>query len=267
MKVVSLSLELSRGVHFVGHDPGNGLLHILHPFKHLLMTHVIDILDEVVIFLPESHFDWCSIPYKKVTITIASTFSDIRDLSATLATFNSPRSRNDNVHSILITFCWFRIRGRTVGSTAEASEWSSEDDKANYCFKPSHFPRLFLAQARGSKNFFSSQSKCNYDMLLNQLDLCVSRHSTGRTPCSSNTSGTHRGTKDQGQLLSCRLIQEDCNCYVTNLRSSDASSSSTLWTSVELGCRWKWAQMWECTVEKMCLKESRPSPIVRSCQG
>ena len=55
MEVVSLPLELSAGVDLVGHDPGNGLLHILHPFQHLGVAHVVDIFDEVVVLLPERH--------------------------------------------------------------------------------------------------------------------------------------------------------------------------------------------------------------------
>ena len=56
MEVVPLSLELCRCVHLVGHDPRNGLLDVLHPLKHLLVAHVIDIFDEVVVLLPERHF-------------------------------------------------------------------------------------------------------------------------------------------------------------------------------------------------------------------
>ena len=55
MEVVPLTLELSRGVDLVRHDPGDGLLHILHPLQHLGVPHVIDILDEVVVLLPEGH--------------------------------------------------------------------------------------------------------------------------------------------------------------------------------------------------------------------
>lgn len=73
MEIVSLTLELSGGVNLVGHDPGDGLFHILHPFGHLGVPHVIDLLDEGIIFLPESHlgclldlYKWdheCSKPY------------------------------------------------------------------------------------------------------------------------------------------------------------------------------------------------------------
>ena len=72
MEVVSLSLELCRGVHLVSHDTGDSLagrviylvkylsatiylFNILHPLGHLLVAHVIDILDEVVVLLPEGH--------------------------------------------------------------------------------------------------------------------------------------------------------------------------------------------------------------------
>ena len=55
MKVVPFTLELGRSVDFVGHDPGNGLLHVLHPLQHLLVAHVVDILDKGVVLLPERH--------------------------------------------------------------------------------------------------------------------------------------------------------------------------------------------------------------------
>ena len=57
MEVVPLSLELCRRVHLVGHDPRDGLLDVLHPLEHLLVAHVVDILDEMVVLLPESHLD------------------------------------------------------------------------------------------------------------------------------------------------------------------------------------------------------------------
>ena len=55
MEVVPLPLELSGGVDLVRHDPGDGLLHVLHPLQHLLLAHVVDILDERIILLPERH--------------------------------------------------------------------------------------------------------------------------------------------------------------------------------------------------------------------
>ena len=55
MEVVPLALELSGGVDLVRHDPGDGLLDVLHPLQHLGVAHVIDILDEVVVLLPEGH--------------------------------------------------------------------------------------------------------------------------------------------------------------------------------------------------------------------
>ena len=54
---VSLPLELGGGVDLVGHDPGNGLLNILHPFGHLEVPHLIDLLDEGIVLLPERHLD------------------------------------------------------------------------------------------------------------------------------------------------------------------------------------------------------------------
>ena len=57
MEVVPLSLELCRCVHLVGHDPRDGLLDVLHPLKHLCVAHVVDILDEMVVLLPERHLD------------------------------------------------------------------------------------------------------------------------------------------------------------------------------------------------------------------
>merc|ERR1719370_447970 len=55
MEVVPLTLDLSRGVDLVGHDASDGLLNILHPLSHLLVAHVIDILDEGIVLLPEGH--------------------------------------------------------------------------------------------------------------------------------------------------------------------------------------------------------------------
>ena len=55
MEVVAFPLELCRCVHLVGHDSGDSLLDILHPLGHLGVAHVIDILDEGVVLLPERH--------------------------------------------------------------------------------------------------------------------------------------------------------------------------------------------------------------------
>ena len=55
MEVVTFTLELCRSVDFVSHDPGDGLLDILHPLGHLGVAHVVDILDEGVVLLPERH--------------------------------------------------------------------------------------------------------------------------------------------------------------------------------------------------------------------
>ena len=38
----------------VGHNFSH-LLNVLHPLGHLLVAHVVDILDEGVVLLPESH--------------------------------------------------------------------------------------------------------------------------------------------------------------------------------------------------------------------
>ena len=57
LEVVLLPLELSGGVDLVSHDPGDGLLHVLHPLGHLVMPHVVHLLDELVVLLPESHLD------------------------------------------------------------------------------------------------------------------------------------------------------------------------------------------------------------------
>merc|ERR1740123_1313142 len=54
---VSLPLELRGGVDLVGHDPGNGLLNILHPLGHLEVPHLVDLLDEGIVLLPERHLD------------------------------------------------------------------------------------------------------------------------------------------------------------------------------------------------------------------
>merc|ERR1719362_184972 len=55
LEVVPLPLELSRGVDLVSHDTSNGLLNVLHPLSHLGVAHLVDLLDELIVFLPESH--------------------------------------------------------------------------------------------------------------------------------------------------------------------------------------------------------------------
>ena len=55
MEVLSLTLELSRRVDPVSHDARDGLLHVLHPLSHLGVAHLVDVLDEVVVLLPERH--------------------------------------------------------------------------------------------------------------------------------------------------------------------------------------------------------------------
>ena len=55
VEVVTFPLEFSRGVDSVGHDPGDGFLNIFHPFGHLGVSHVIDLLDEGIILLPKRH--------------------------------------------------------------------------------------------------------------------------------------------------------------------------------------------------------------------
>ena len=55
MEVVAFSLELCRGVDLVGHDSGDCLLNILHPLGHLGVAHLVDLLNKLVIFLPERH--------------------------------------------------------------------------------------------------------------------------------------------------------------------------------------------------------------------
>merc|ERR1719223_604038 len=57
VKGVSLPLKLSGGVDLVRHDPGDGLLHVLHPLGHLVMPHVVHLLDKLVVLLPESHVE------------------------------------------------------------------------------------------------------------------------------------------------------------------------------------------------------------------
>merc|ERR1711874_542786 len=54
---VSLPLELRGGVDLVSHDSSDGLLHILHPLGHLEVPHLVDLLDEGIVFLPERHLD------------------------------------------------------------------------------------------------------------------------------------------------------------------------------------------------------------------
>merc|ERR1719356_1829816 len=55
LEVIPLPLELSRGVDLVSHDASDGLLNILHPLGHLAVAHLIDLLDELIVFLPERH--------------------------------------------------------------------------------------------------------------------------------------------------------------------------------------------------------------------
>merc|ERR1719234_1594965 len=55
MEVVPLPLELGGGVHLVRHDARDGLFYVLHPLGHLGVAHVVDILDEGVVLLPERH--------------------------------------------------------------------------------------------------------------------------------------------------------------------------------------------------------------------
>merc|ERR1719158_2351537 len=55
LEVVPLPLELSRSVDLVSHNASNGLLNILHPLSHLAVAHLVDLLDELIVFLPESH--------------------------------------------------------------------------------------------------------------------------------------------------------------------------------------------------------------------
>lgn len=57
MEVVSFSLEFGGGVDLVSHDPGDGLLDVLHPFDHLGLTHDVHVLDERVVLLPERHLE------------------------------------------------------------------------------------------------------------------------------------------------------------------------------------------------------------------
>ena len=55
VKCVPLSLELGGGVDLVCHDPADGLVHVVHPLRHPGESHVIDLLDELIVFLPERH--------------------------------------------------------------------------------------------------------------------------------------------------------------------------------------------------------------------
>ena len=55
LEVIPLPLELSRGVDLVSHDASDGLLNVLHPLGHFAVAHLIDLLNELVVFLPERH--------------------------------------------------------------------------------------------------------------------------------------------------------------------------------------------------------------------
>ena len=65
---VSFSFELSGGVDLVSHDAGDGLLNVLHPLGHLHVPHVVHLLDELVILLPERHFAVFSIELQPRTL-------------------------------------------------------------------------------------------------------------------------------------------------------------------------------------------------------
>ena len=55
VECVSFSLELRGGVDLVSHDASNGLLHVLHPLGHLEVPHIVHLLDEGIVLLPERH--------------------------------------------------------------------------------------------------------------------------------------------------------------------------------------------------------------------
>ena len=44
-----------HNTHFANNNIKNYLFDILHPLGHLLVAHVVDILDEGVVLLPEGH--------------------------------------------------------------------------------------------------------------------------------------------------------------------------------------------------------------------
>merc|ERR1711963_412224 len=62
IECVSFSLEFRGSVDFVCHDSSNGLLHILHPLGHLQMPHLVHLLDEGIVLLPEGHCAVCLNP-------------------------------------------------------------------------------------------------------------------------------------------------------------------------------------------------------------
>merc|ERR1712186_87970 len=55
LEVVLLPLELRGGVDLGGAHLLDGHLHVVHPLHHLLVSCVIDLLDEGVVLLPEGH--------------------------------------------------------------------------------------------------------------------------------------------------------------------------------------------------------------------
>ena len=68
VKGISFSLELSTGVDLVSHDPRDGSLNILHPLGHLVMPHVVHLLDKLVVLLPESHLEAVAVAEKRMMI-------------------------------------------------------------------------------------------------------------------------------------------------------------------------------------------------------
>ena len=57
VKIVSFSFEFCRGVNLVRHYARDSLLHILHPFSHLVVAHIVHLLDEGIVLLPKGHLD------------------------------------------------------------------------------------------------------------------------------------------------------------------------------------------------------------------
>ena len=74
VEIITFPLEFSRGIDSVSHDPGDRLFNIFHPFCHLGVSHIIDLLDEGVIFLPKSHLgNLCELrPIKERLIVVVN---------------------------------------------------------------------------------------------------------------------------------------------------------------------------------------------------
>jgi len=55
--------------------PGNSFFNIFHPLNHFCLPHKVDILDERIIFLPESHFGGLLLDLKDKIVSKKNSFN------------------------------------------------------------------------------------------------------------------------------------------------------------------------------------------------